>query len=190
MAEEVGESPWSARLLLCSSLLLLSSGLLFSACYALSPSGLMLQQLMFVMFCMAFVIGSLAWMALSRCHRPSDSELRRQNCKTCRRGPELVWASMLYGALQKDEPRFQLMQVATGPSGSPSMKAIQKASVLPVPKWEQPTCLFCLEDFSDADAIAMLPCGHVFHEACAVAWLAAKRTCSSCPVCRESPHMV
>ncbi|CAE7590857.1 Rnf103 [Symbiodinium natans] len=49
------------------------------------------------------------------------------------------------------------------------------------------TCLCCLEDFQPSSQLALLPCGHVFHEECIACWsvsLSASARC--CPTCRKS----
>merc|ERR1719414_2142179 len=42
-------------------------------------------------------------------------------------------------------------------------------------------CSICLEAWSPSDVAPCIPCGHLFHEACAEEW--CKRS-SQCPVCR------
>ena len=43
-------------------------------------------------------------------------------------------------------------------------------------------CVICLDDFVDGVFLRGLPCGHVFHNACILAWL--MRENHFCPVCR------
>jgi len=43
-------------------------------------------------------------------------------------------------------------------------------------------CPVCTEPYAPGDVAVRLPCGHVFHDACAVAWLKGHNTC---PYCRE-----
>ena len=45
----------------------------------------------------------------------------------------------------------------------------------------QPSCPVCSEDFVPDGKATQLPCSHLFHEACVLPWLDAKRTC---PICR------
>lgn len=47
------------------------------------------------------------------------------------------------------------------------------------------SCVCCLSDFEAGDALAVLPCGHMFCEACVVSWSFSGRAASRhCPVCR------
>ncbi|CAK9097710.1 E3 ubiquitin-protein ligase RNF103 (KF-1) (hKF-1) (RING finger protein 103) (RING-type E3 ubiquitin transferase RNF103) (Zinc finger protein 103 homolog) (Zfp-103) [Durusdinium trenchii] len=47
-------------------------------------------------------------------------------------------------------------------------------------------CVCCLTDFRRGDALAVLPCGHMFCEACIVGWSFSGRASSRlCPICRS-----
>lgn len=48
-------------------------------------------------------------------------------------------------------------------------------------KIEYPTCSICLMDVTDGQDTILVPCGHMFHEACITKWLSLH---NSCPVCR------
>lgn len=53
-------------------------------------------------------------------------------------------------------------------------------------KNEKPNCCICITDINIGELTLMLPCGHMFHDACCVNWLEKNNTC---PVCRfELPH--
>nr|KJB59286.1 hypothetical protein B456_009G247300 [Gossypium raimondii] len=43
-------------------------------------------------------------------------------------------------------------------------------------------CAICLNEFSEGDEIASMPCTHVFHDGCIVKWL---KTSHLCPLCRQ-----
>jgi hypothetical protein len=45
----------------------------------------------------------------------------------------------------------------------------------------QPICPICSDDFAVGSDVLQLPCGHIFHEDCAIPWLDTKKTC---PICR------
>eukprot|EP00440_Ansanella_granifera_P000972 gb/GFBE01001049.1/.p1 GENE.gb/GFBE01001049.1/~~gb/GFBE01001049.1/.p1 ORF type:complete len:388 (+),score=50.01 gb/GFBE01001049.1/:1-1164(+) len=48
-------------------------------------------------------------------------------------------------------------------------------------------CLCCLSDMGPDDVVALLPCGHVFHEECIVSWAVSGTTAAdTCPLCRLS----
>jgi hypothetical protein len=42
---------------------------------------------------------------------------------------------------------------------------------------EHSTCAICLEDFLASEQVAILPCGHIFHSACASQWLRRELRC-------------
>lgn len=46
---------------------------------------------------------------------------------------------------------------------------------------EYPSCCICITDVALGESTVMLPCGHLFHDACVVEWLKKNNTC---PVCR------
>lgn len=48
------------------------------------------------------------------------------------------------------------------------------------------SCVCCLADLNHGDALAVLPCGHMFCEACIVGWAFSGRASSRlCPICRS-----
>ncbi|TYI28593.1 hypothetical protein ES332_A05G255200v1 [Gossypium tomentosum] len=42
-------------------------------------------------------------------------------------------------------------------------------------------CMICLDEFLDGNEVALMPCQHVYHDACIVKWLKASHLC---PLCR------
>ncbi|XP_022764197.1 E3 ubiquitin-protein ligase RING1-like [Durio zibethinus] len=42
-------------------------------------------------------------------------------------------------------------------------------------------CSICLDEFIDGEEVALMPCGHVYHDGCIVRWL---ETNHMCPLCR------
>ncbi|XP_017980977.1 PREDICTED: uncharacterized protein LOC18592345 [Theobroma cacao] len=42
-------------------------------------------------------------------------------------------------------------------------------------------CSICLDEISDSEEVALMPCGHVYHDGCIVRWL---ETSHLCPLCR------
>jgi hypothetical protein len=52
------------------------------------------------------------------------------------------------------------------------------------------TCVVCMESLRanlhsvSPDVVVKLPCGHIFHQACILAWFSRGVTCSTCPTCR------
>jgi hypothetical protein len=53
-------------------------------------------------------------------------------------------------------------------------------------------CSICYESLLDAERAVILPCSHVFCEACSSEWLDRERSCPSCPNCRAqvTPNFV
>ncbi|CAE7261356.1 unnamed protein product [Symbiodinium natans] len=98
-----------------------------------------------------------------------------------------IWASELFGKLETSRLEFFSHFAQRGPP-------VEWASASPAP-WVcttpvlVKTCLCCLDDFEDTSQVAILPCGHVFHDACIQAWsLSLAEAASSCPACRAHFH--
>ena len=105
---------------------------------------------------------------------------------------DCVWASgcfadVEFGDVDSTTPlEFHHIHVEKGIGGAEWQQAgpVSVKSDLCVIK---PTCACCLDDFQAASIIAVLPCGHVFHEDCIAHWsLAASKSANSCPTCRTS----
>ncbi|OLQ08544.1 RING-H2 finger protein ATL5 [Symbiodinium microadriaticum] len=97
------------------------------------------------------------------------------------------WAALCFGGLGKASPDFRLMRIREG-CAHPVKRA--KASVIPASLKPQETCLCCLEEFEESDTVALLPCGHVFHEACITEWFLSARSSGACPICRQHLNIV
>lgn len=65
-----------------------------------------------------------------------------------------------------------------------SLRGVNEACPLERAEGMEGVCVVCLEDMEAGQRVRRLPCGHVFHDPCAVVWL-VKRNC--CPVCRSKP---
>ena len=46
--------------------------------------------------------------------------------------------------------------------------------------YTQPTCVICLQDYEEGEALRLLGCGHYWHGPCLANWLAHRRTCPLC----------
>ncbi|KAJ2706688.1 hypothetical protein H4R19_004990 [Coemansia spiralis] len=48
-----------------------------------------------------------------------------------------------------------------------------------------PQCVICLEEYQVGEAVRVLPCGHIFHDACIARWLQSTASkVHECPVCK------
>lgn len=96
----------------------------------------------------------------------------------------LIWASCTYQQLGADVSAFHTVYAC----GNHKLAKGSPVSVLPaVPVVGCSTCVCCLEDFRPCSAIAVLKCGHTFHQKCIESWvLSGSSAAGACPVCRES----
>ena len=98
-------------------------------------------------------------------------------------GREFVWASVDFEQLEKASPEFYVMRLEPGASKPCRERRLRSSEPK---KWPQKTCLCCLEDFQPRDALALLQCGHAFHEVCMTKWLLISEKHGACPVCRHN----
>jgi len=98
-----------------------------------------------------------------------------------------VMAACEFGMLPAASLVFH--QVALGRGGQNEGKMSWGAAVthqIKVDAAAQQTCLCCLEDFTSDSKVALLLCGHVFHEECIARWfLSSQERAGSCPTCRR-----
>ncbi|CAE6940956.1 RNF103 [Symbiodinium sp. CCMP2592] len=103
-----------------------------------------------------------------------------------------VWAPGTFEDLKNldnESLQFFHMRIKCSPSmGKCSVNKADPASVLTPPlQATSQACICCMDDFDATSNVAVLPCGHVFHEHCMVMWsLSAKGSTNACPVCRAS----
>mmetsp|Transcript_46387 Transcript_46387/g.86663 ORF Transcript_46387/g.86663 Transcript_46387/m.86663 type:complete len:213 (+) Transcript_46387:44-682(+) len=105
-------------------------------------------------------------------------------------GVSAVWASCNFAQLRSATPVFSQFRIQVGqpPSASIEIVAGGEAS-LPHGKvalaCDHDACYCCLSGFEPKCRVALLPCGHVFHETCIASWcLTDSPNASACPVCR------
>ena len=98
-----------------------------------------------------------------------------------------VWASVNLASLNASPPDFHLVQFHR-PAGSSEqlMKTVLWQVSVPSAKapCEQLTCSCCMDDFRPTDPLALLPCGHVFHEECVMKWFLTDASAGACTMCR------
>ncbi|CAE7836885.1 Rnf103 [Symbiodinium sp. CCMP2592] len=98
-----------------------------------------------------------------------------------------VWASEIFSKLEMSRPECFSHSAQRGPPAewAAPCPAPGMCSTPVVVK----TCLCCLDDFEEANKVAILPCGHIFHEACIKSWsLSLAEAAGSCPACRAQFH--
>mmetsp|Transcript_56938 Transcript_56938/g.133134 ORF Transcript_56938/g.133134 Transcript_56938/m.133134 type:complete len:144 (+) Transcript_56938:1-432(+) len=105
-----------------------------------------------------------------------------------------LWAPCLYGCSKSSEHVLRcfcidgtvessvLKQITPTQAGIQSMPSAKVARLQ-----EDNACYCCLNEFENRCQIAILPCGHVFHEECIAAWsVSPSKNAGTCPVCRGS----
>ena len=177
--------PLTFRLLSASAFALLILGMIvFGLYHAVTAGNSSIQELLFALACMTMLVGCLAWV---RCQIYTQSYWSAEELRDIRPVQEHIWASLCFGSLGKASPDFRLMRIREG-CAHPVKRA--KASVIPASLKPQETCLCCLEEFEESDTVALLPCGHVFHEACITEWFLSARSSGACPICRQHLKIV
>ena len=104
---------------------------------------------------------------------------------------DCIWASNVFeelefGVVDSHSLSFHSFHVEKGTDGA----EWQQTGPAPLKSHAclfKPTCACCLDDFQPRSQVAILPCGHVFHEDCIARWsLATSKSANSCPTCRTS----
>ncbi|CAE7472983.1 unnamed protein product [Symbiodinium natans] len=100
-----------------------------------------------------------------------------------------VWAPCRYDTLDSICPQFCCFRIEKGkrPKWELSRPALElQTTLFAAQAASLSTCLCCLDDFQPASHVALLPCGHVFHEECIASWSvsSASESARSCPACR------
>lgn len=93
------------------------------------------------------------------------------------------------GGYEASSPEFQIFQfeeqstTTTGEgkkkrTGLP-VKYVKEIKKMKVGKTHK-ECSICMGGFSQGEVIRVLPCGHIFHEACVKPWFYSKISCPNC----------
>ena len=104
---------------------------------------------------------------------------------------DCVWASIAFRDLSfgnegSNDLQFRRVIVQKSTSGAKWQQS-EPASIAGEVFSNKPTCACCLEDFQPLNQVAVLPCGHIFHEECIAHWsIASSKSANSCPTCRKS----
>eukprot|EP00439_Symbiodinium_sp_Y106_P041221 s743_g5.t1 len=99
----------------------------------------------------------------------------------------MVWAPTVYGKLEATSDRLNFRCYNT--SGLNQIRHFDYALEVEAQSLavSTQTCICCLEDFEESCEVAVLPCGHVFHQECIASWaISSSRNRGSCPTCREN----
>ncbi|CAE7241408.1 Rnf103 [Symbiodinium microadriaticum] len=100
-----------------------------------------------------------------------------------------IWASLRFGSIGSVTPEFR--QVCVRQAEKIEWEAGDVVTRLGAsdPATDK-TCICCLEDYQPNNQIALLPCGHVFHEECLACWSVSSAAAGRCcPTCRKSYSM-
>lgn len=81
-----------------------------------------------------------------------------------------------------NEPEFEDVKVTISKNDFEELQTIilTKENIL---KYEDKSCIICLEHYKIKDKIKILSCDHIFHENCIYQWLCKEKI--SCPICRK-----
>jgi len=102
-----------------------------------------------------------------------------------------VWSSCTFAKLKCSTSSFSRFRIQSGRSPTATLHITDCGNVaLLVGKIAQvhddDACYCCLDGFEPQCRVALLPCGHVFHEMCIATWcLCDTPNASTCPVCRS-----
>mmetsp|Transcript_17499 Transcript_17499/g.30416 ORF Transcript_17499/g.30416 Transcript_17499/m.30416 type:complete len:248 (+) Transcript_17499:50-793(+) len=95
------------------------------------------------------------------------------------------WARMTFGmdfSMPQELRHFRIAGTKCG--GKARLEQLEPVGVQCLPSYSD-SCVCCLVDFKASDTLAVLPCGHVFCEACICSWSFCGRAASRhCPICR------
>jgi len=102
-----------------------------------------------------------------------------------------VWASCNYEELRSGTPEFSQFRIQRGQPPATTIQIIASGDAPSVPDRkiafmrDDDACYCCLDGFDPQCQVALLPCGHVFHETCIATWcLCNTPNANTCPVCR------
>jgi len=101
-----------------------------------------------------------------------------------------IWALATFGQLSAGTTPALAIEMVSAVQEA-GLAAQMPASAPPAltfthkPRLEQTDCPCCMQDFSEATRVAVVPCGHIFCESCLRSWAMTEHTAGgSCPVCR------
>mmetsp|Transcript_41045 Transcript_41045/g.76338 ORF Transcript_41045/g.76338 Transcript_41045/m.76338 type:complete len:193 (-) Transcript_41045:38-616(-) len=104
------------------------------------------------------------------------------------------WAQCEFGCLKSGMPPLQCFQLRRGQGTSafvetlPLPGAPQMPAPCLAPAVENESCVCCLAPFVEDCQVAILPCGHIFHERCIAAWSLCEA--NTCPACKRNYSLV
>ena len=135
------------------------------------------------------IVGSFSLLFDRSEHLPSTPSQPRISSAVYSHSCDCVWASTVFGDLALGKTaglQFRRMHVQKNVDGT-QWQGSEQASVASDAFVAKPTCACCLDDFHPSSQVAVLPCGHIFHEDCIAHWsLASAHSANPCPTCRKS----
>ena len=93
------------------------------------------------------------------------------------------FVAALYKRYRRRKACYAIPTVLYRPSETQNQYTINKWNTLSCLLHRQLDCSICLEAFQPGDSVKILPCKHIFHEACAASWIVDIR--GVCPLCRR-----
>ncbi|CAE7568128.1 RHG1A [Symbiodinium sp. CCMP2456] len=98
-----------------------------------------------------------------------------------------LWASQTFEGIDADRPELHCVCVKCVEDSAEWVVSKQPSKSRASCAHSAKTCSCCLEDFVPDSHVAILPCGHVFHEECIATWsLSLSASSCLCPTCRTS----
>mmetsp|Transcript_51957 Transcript_51957/g.116544 ORF Transcript_51957/g.116544 Transcript_51957/m.116544 type:complete len:200 (+) Transcript_51957:67-666(+) len=98
-----------------------------------------------------------------------------------------IWASCTFGELHSAiDMSFSRVLVKRDDARTEWTSEGTLSRSVPVAPPGQKTCPCCLDEFHPQSAIALLPCGHIYHEECMVCWSLSSAKTPGCPTCRAN----
>mmetsp|Transcript_42923 Transcript_42923/g.100003 ORF Transcript_42923/g.100003 Transcript_42923/m.100003 type:complete len:213 (+) Transcript_42923:67-705(+) len=145
-----------------------------------------LQSLLVIPLALVIMAATATVVCSRRCSCCPSQVQTRPPAPSRERQCQCVWAAAQFATLDaaREQELYRIKLRITS-------RGLERTKSKPVSSTCEPcktqTCACCLDDFLPQSRVAVLPCGHVFHEDCIASWSLASRACANtCPSCRAS----
>ena len=130
------------------------------------------------------LVAGLLMLAGLACVYKAESSLADISPAKPRQEGRFTWASCPFDSIGA-HPEFRCIFMRKGETAAEWARSAPLSTIRQVEAVPQKTCLCCLEDFLPKSQVAVLPCGHVYHETCIASWsFSTAAAAASCPSCR------